>query len=588
MRNQIRIFNDMKTDSIVDNKKVPTRWESAVFFVKSRGLMLKRIKDDFRSPVKKHLITNELKFNKVLGESRTPLWAKSHQLEMDLTAGKVHNLRIACQELNGLVVEKGQIFSFWKQLGRTTKKKGYVVGREIREGCIIPTRGGGICQLTNALYDCALKSGFEIVERHGHTEVIPGSLAEINRDATVFWNYVDLRFRFAKTFQISVQLTKNELILRFLSNDELITQQDKASLPPLDKREVKNVGNCYTCGETSCHKNVDIKPKQIAYGKTAFVLDAHIPEINPYLNELAKDDDYLLLPLDGKKRSKTNYKWIFNNKLITKEQKYTTLKRGLDTRKLKPGAQLQAILFKYDQMLAEKMAKEIPYDVAHVVVAQNLLPHLWKTGILGGRSFDVVSNRLPMRLIQAQLDKAYKKHTNSDTLKDFRLDESYLNLEDQALQSANTIITGHTVCRDYFGSKAHYISPKIEKVNSNESGERKGIIFGSTPFARKGVLEFVEAVKGLDIPLFAPGKSGESTLIRSMFKEVPDNWTDTCKALFLPAYVEHNPKLVRKAIAHNIPVYVSSYVGLDPQENVHILKDISADEIRQIIQNQLV
>ncbi len=581
-------FRVVKATSAIDNKKLPTRWESAVFFIKSRGLMLKRVRDDLKSPVKRHPTNKEIKYTKLIGESRTPLWAKSHQLEMDLTAGKVHNLRIACRELNGLLVEKGQVFSFWKQLGRTTKKKGYVVGREIREGCIIPTRGGGICQLTNALYDCALKSGFEIIERHGHTEIIPGSLAEINRDATVFWNYVDLRFRYAKTFQITAELTKTELIIRFFSNDELITQQDKASLPPIDIREVKNLGNCYSCGETDCHKNVSMLPHKVAFGKTAFLLDALIPEINKYLNKLAKDGDYLFLPLDGKKRSKDNYKWTFDKKLITREQKYITLKRSLSIRKLKPGAQLQAELFKFDQILAEKMAEAIPYDVAHVVVSQNLLPHLWKTGMLGGRTFDVVSNRLPMRLIQAQLDKAYKKHPNSNTLKDFRLEESFLKMEDQALMAANTIITNHTISRDYFGSRAQFIAPKLTPVEANNSSQRTAIVFGAPPFARKGILEFAEAIKGMDLSLYAPGKGGESTLIRSMFKELPEDWVSSTKAVFLPAYVEHNPKIVRQAIQHNIPVYISTFVGIDGGPNIHILDNIDAEHMRDIIQKRVL
>ena len=87
------------------------------------------------------------------------------------------------------------VFSFWKQVGRTNRLKGYVAGRELREGCLIPSIGGGLCQLSNALYDAALQAGFEIVERHAHSQVIPGSLAEAGANATVFWNYVDLRFR---------------------------------------------------------------------------------------------------------------------------------------------------------------------------------------------------------------------------------------------------------------------------------------------------------------------------------------------------------------------------------------------------------
>ena len=69
------------------------------------------------------------------------------------------------------------------------------MGRELREGCLVPSIGGGLCQLSNALYDAALRAGLQVVERHRHTQVVPGSLAESDRDATVFWNYRDLRLR---------------------------------------------------------------------------------------------------------------------------------------------------------------------------------------------------------------------------------------------------------------------------------------------------------------------------------------------------------------------------------------------------------
>ena len=63
---------------------------------------------------------------------------------------------------------------------------GFVAGRELREGCMVSSIGGGLCQLSNALYAAALEAGCEIVERHAHSKVVPGSLAERGLDATVF------------------------------------------------------------------------------------------------------------------------------------------------------------------------------------------------------------------------------------------------------------------------------------------------------------------------------------------------------------------------------------------------------------------
>ena len=53
----------------------------------------------------------------------------------------------------------GETFSFWRAAGRATRARGYVIGRELRQGCMIPTIGGGLCQLTNALSRVAHQAG---------------------------------------------------------------------------------------------------------------------------------------------------------------------------------------------------------------------------------------------------------------------------------------------------------------------------------------------------------------------------------------------------------------------------------------------
>src|SRR5215469_11008375 len=155
---------------------------------------------------------------RVLAESSTPLSSSCDQREAPLVAGKIQNLRIAIREIDGVEIRANQTFSFWAQIGRPSRRKGYARGRELRQGCLIPTIGGGLCQLSNALYQCALESGFEIVERHGHSQVIPGSAAEYGMDATVFWNYIDLRFRSSGVFRIEAGLANGRLVVRFKGN----------------------------------------------------------------------------------------------------------------------------------------------------------------------------------------------------------------------------------------------------------------------------------------------------------------------------------------------------------------------------------
>jgi hypothetical protein len=191
----------------------PTRWQNGVFQAKATVYRVARLARDLSQ--QRWPITSVTDGGRLLAESRSPLWdLEAPYAERVLQAGKIENLRVASRRLDGVEIPPNATFSFWRQVGWPARARGYVRGRELRQGCLIPTIGGGLCQLSNALYDCALKAGFKIEERHAHTQIVPGSLAETGRDATVFWNYVDLRFRSERGFVLHVDLTPVDLIVQ--------------------------------------------------------------------------------------------------------------------------------------------------------------------------------------------------------------------------------------------------------------------------------------------------------------------------------------------------------------------------------------
>lgn len=119
-----------------------------------------------------------------------------------LEAGKRHNVRLVARALHGRLLMPGEVASFWKMVGRLSANRGFVLGAELRAGCVVPTIGGGACLVTNALYAAALALGWRVVERHGHSLAFAGSPAVA--DATVFWPYVDLRWEPAAPCWLSV------------------------------------------------------------------------------------------------------------------------------------------------------------------------------------------------------------------------------------------------------------------------------------------------------------------------------------------------------------------------------------------------
>ncbi len=199
----------------------PTYRQYIIFGIKSRLLRVKRaLRNLLLHRVKRFSFKTFTDQPLLVSESTSFLWTEMNAAEQFLQAGKVENLRLATRALNGLHIPANQIFSFWRHVGRPSKWRGYRPGRELRQGCIIPTIGGGLCQLSNALYDSALKAGCLILERHQHSQIIPGSLAEQGRDATVFWNYIDLRFSYHQDLYIESILSKDQLIVRYYAGNK--------------------------------------------------------------------------------------------------------------------------------------------------------------------------------------------------------------------------------------------------------------------------------------------------------------------------------------------------------------------------------
>jgi vancomycin resistance protein YoaR len=194
----------------------PERLDMAVFAVKASLLRIRRGMIDLAGGQARRLKRVDHPGGELLSEVITALYPDDTAYERMLQLGKVQNLRVAAQRLNGLVIPEGRVFSFWAHIGRPTRAKGFVEGRELRQGCMIPTLAGGLCQMSNSLYRAAKEAGCEIVERHGHTAEVPGSPFPRGEDATVFWNYVDLRFRCLRDMSLSVKLDRDDLIVRLV------------------------------------------------------------------------------------------------------------------------------------------------------------------------------------------------------------------------------------------------------------------------------------------------------------------------------------------------------------------------------------
>jgi vancomycin resistance protein VanW len=170
--------------------------------------------------------TDNKTYAKAIKSEKLPFSSFSHQtvllrklkdVDMWFQHNKVKNLQIAIQRLNGLIVKPGETFSYWKCIGTTTKRKGYVDGMVLFYGTFKKGTGGGLCQLSNLIYWMTLHTPLSVTERHRHSyDVFPDSkrTQPFGSGATCAYNYLDLQIKnnTNQTYQLHLHLTDTHLV----------------------------------------------------------------------------------------------------------------------------------------------------------------------------------------------------------------------------------------------------------------------------------------------------------------------------------------------------------------------------------------
>ena len=112
------------------------------------------------------------------------------------------NLTLACDAINGTILQPGEAFSFNDVVGERTAEKGYLEASDsMIDGTLV--FGGGISQVSSALYTCCLLADLEVIERQGH--IYLDSVAAEGMDATVYWESVDFRFKNSYDYPIYIE-----------------------------------------------------------------------------------------------------------------------------------------------------------------------------------------------------------------------------------------------------------------------------------------------------------------------------------------------------------------------------------------------
>lgn len=107
-------------------------------------------------------------------------------------APRVNNIQTLAKALDGTLIPPGGVFSFNETVGPRTADKGYQEAGTIVNGRLVPTLGGGICQVCTTLFNSVFFAGLPVEQRSNHSFYI--SSYPTGRDATVSWGGPDFKF----------------------------------------------------------------------------------------------------------------------------------------------------------------------------------------------------------------------------------------------------------------------------------------------------------------------------------------------------------------------------------------------------------
>lgn len=581
----------------VASERYPTRFSTAIFLAKAMLLQLRRGVQNRRELLRCHSRKRDNEFIVTLAESSTVLWTDPNPSEVWYQRGKIQNLRVAASRLHQCVIPAGEIFSFWKQVGRASAHKGYVPGRMLQEGCMIPAVGGGLCQLSNALYQAALDAGCEIVERHPHSRIVPGSATAARRDATVAWNYIDLRFRSSQSLQVQVKLTATHLKVSICASTQTQANNSKSapgSSSSIETLPIFNDHACESCGQVACFRSRDNAVQISTRPVTAFLLDAAWPEFARYIATHHSHDDILAIPINGWRWNRPQYAWPLEGFAAVRTATFSTLARAFRSRRMAAqGALRQHALLEGAEALARRLAKSLNPNVDEICVSQSLLPFLWRSGVLGGRRVRVLGYQLPASVIQAQLDRAARMHPESKTLNDFRAEPWLIEAEDEALLSAEQIITPHAAIAALFPTKTMLLDwsiPALTPVSRHgQQTDPPAILFPCSTLGRKGAYELREALRGMNVRLILGGKVLEDSNFWSGFNiaSASSSGFEGVDLVVQPCIVESQPRILLRAMAKGVPVITTPNSGLHSECGARFVTEFDSTALQLAISEVL-
>lgn len=148
--------------------------------------------EKFAKTIQKQILPN------VVSHRSSNMIKRAKGIDLRLQENKKENIILACGKMNGMVIHPGEIFSFWRTVGKPSQRKGYRKGRVIKGNRLTAGVGGGLCNLGNTIHLLILHSPLKVTEFHSHSDALAPDAGEripFSSGTSVSYNYIDYRFQ---------------------------------------------------------------------------------------------------------------------------------------------------------------------------------------------------------------------------------------------------------------------------------------------------------------------------------------------------------------------------------------------------------
>ena len=216
-----------------------------------KNIMQRRLKDVF-SKERFASERNKEPLSELVFEHKSLIRRRLGKVDMQLQENKAVNLAIAAPCIDGILIRPGETFSFWRLVGRDSRKRGFLEGMVIKKNRPAKGIGGGLCQFSNLIHWMVLHSELTITEHHHHDryDLFPdfGRKVPFGTGTSIMYNYLDYRVRNDTdlTYQLLVHID-GECLVGELRSDR--PQRYEYDIKSQEHRFIRESDGVYRCGK---------------------------------------------------------------------------------------------------------------------------------------------------------------------------------------------------------------------------------------------------------------------------------------------------------------------------------------------------